>query len=72
VKTFQATILVDEHGKALLELPAEVAPGPHRAVVVIEEVAAPRTPLTFAAHHVGPWPEGFSVRREDIYGSDGR
>ena len=24
------------------------------------------------AHHVGHWPEGLSLRREDMYGDDGR
>lgn len=72
VKTFQATIVVDEQGRALIQLPAEVTPGPHQAVVVIDEPPVRRAPLTFSAHDVGPWPEGFGVRREEIYGDDGR
>jgi hypothetical protein len=72
VKSFQATIVFDEHGRALIQLPAEVTPGPHRVVVVIDEQSGPREPLTFSAHNVGPWPEGFSVRREEIYGNDER
>ena len=31
-----------------------------------------RARLIFSAHDVGPWPEGFTVRREEIYGDDGR
>jgi len=72
MKTFQTTIVVDNEGKALIQLPAEVTPGPHRAVVVIEEPPGPCAPLTFSAHDVGHWPESFSVRREEIYGNDGR
>jgi hypothetical protein len=72
MRTIQTTIEVDESGKATLHLPAEVAPGPHRVVVVIEEAAGPLAPLTFASHDVGPWPEDFTVRREEIYGDDGR
>jgi hypothetical protein len=32
----------------------------------------PKPPLVFAHHELGPWPEGFTVRREEIYGDDGR
>jgi hypothetical protein len=72
MKTLEVTLIVDETRKATIQLPVDVSPGPHRAVVVIEEPAAPRTPLTFSAHDVGPWPEGFTVRREEVYGDDGR
>ena len=41
-------------------------------MMVIEGPTTARAPLTFAAHDVGPWPEGFSIRREEIYGDDGR
>ncbi len=72
--TVETTIEVDEQGKATVQLPAGLAPGPYRAVVVIEtRVAEPaRARLTFSAHDVGPWPEGFTVRRQEIYGDDGR
>jgi hypothetical protein len=66
------TIMVDESRQATIQFPADVAPGPHRVVVVIEGPTTARAPLTFAAHDVGPWPEGFSIRREEIYGDDGR
>jgi hypothetical protein len=29
-------------------------------------------PLIFSAHDVGPWPESFAVRREEICGDAGR
>jgi hypothetical protein len=74
MKMIQTTIEVDEQRKATIQLPADVSPGPYQAVVVIEhrEPAVARAPLTFSAHDVGPWPEGFTVRREEIYGDDGR
>jgi hypothetical protein len=72
--TIETTIEVDEQGKATIQLPAEMKPGPYRAVLLIEgqEPAVSRAPLTFSAHDVGPWPDGFTVRREEIYGDDGR
>jgi hypothetical protein len=72
--TIETTIEVDEQGKATIQLPADLKPGPYRAVVVIEsrEADLARTRFVFSAHDVGPWPEGFTVRREEIYGDDGR
>ena len=29
-------------------------------------------PSDLPAHDLGPWPEGLSLRREDVYGEDGR
>ena len=42
-----------------------------------ERTAARKTvtdqePLDFPVDDLGPWPEGLSLRREDIYGDDGR
>jgi len=31
-----------------------------------------REPLDFPVDDPGPWPEGLSLRREDMYGDDGR
>ncbi len=74
MKTIETMIDVDDQQKATIQLPADVRPGPYRAVVVIEgqKPAVARAPLTFSAHDVGPWPEGFTVRREEIYGDGGR
>jgi len=72
MKMIQTTIVVDAAGKATIQLTPDVTPGPHQAVVVIDEPATVRARLTFSAHDVGRWPEGFTVRREEIYGDDGR
>ena len=72
MKTIETTIVVDESHQATVQLPADAAPGPHRGVIMIEGPTTARAPLTFAAHDVGPWPEGFNIRREEIYGDDGR
>lgn len=31
-----------------------------------------KEPLDFPVDDPGPWPEGLSLRREDMYGDDGR
>jgi hypothetical protein len=76
MKTIRTTLVVDAEHRATLQLPAEVPPGAHRVVLVIDEPTPPdpaaRGPLTFSAHDVGPWPEGFTLRREDLYDDSGR
>jgi hypothetical protein len=74
MKTIETTIEVDDQRKATIQLPTDVKPGPYQAVVVLADPlpGATRAPLTFSAHDVGPWPEGFTVGREEIYGDDGR
>jgi len=72
MKTIETTIVVDESHQATVQLPADVAPGPHRVVMMIEGPTTARVTLTFASHDVGLWPEGFRIRREENYGDDGR
>lgn len=74
MKTIDTTIEVDDQRKATIQLPADVKPGTYRAVLIVEswEPARAADSMTFSNHDVGPWPEGFTVRREEIYGDDGR
>jgi hypothetical protein len=53
--------------------PPEAA-GAHEVVVPAEYRPTPAaTPLNWPIHRdCGPWPEGMTLRREDIYGDDGR
>ncbi|HYO50105.1 MAG TPA: hypothetical protein VEW94_09670 [Chloroflexia bacterium] len=73
--TITATGVVTEDGKLTIQVPANVAPGEHQVVVVIDEPAVTdeeRQQFTFATHDVGPWPENLSLRREDMYDEWGR
>ncbi len=76
MRTIQTTVVVDAEHRATIQLPADIAPGEHPVVVVIDEAvgspASPRPWVGFPAHDVGPWPEGLTLRREDMYGDDGR
>jgi hypothetical protein len=78
MKTIQTTIEVDEQGRATIQLPAGVTPGQYQAVVVIEDrqpvAPRPRPSMADFPRHEIPWPfpEGFTFRREEIYGDDGR
>ena len=72
MRTIETIVTVDEQGMAMLRMPPDVTPGDHKVVVVIDEATKPRAPLVFSSHDVGPWPEGFTASREQIYGDDGR
>jgi hypothetical protein len=69
-------ILVDPEHRITGTAPADLPPGEHEAVITI---VSPRQPAIgpfniddLPSHDLGPWPEGLSLRREDIYGDDGR
>ncbi len=58
--------------------PADVPPGEHEATITVAPPPGyqhPSDPFDVDAlpsHDLGPWPEGLSLRREDIYDEDGR
>jgi hypothetical protein len=58
--------------------PAEVPEGEHEVTITLgrrpdrEQAAQPLVPDDLPRHDLGPWPGGLSLRREDIYGDDGR
>lgn len=75
MKTLETTVTVERDGTLKARLPWPLAPGPHRAVVTIDE--APLAPAgesrePFPVDDCGPWPAGFTLRRHDLYGDDGR
>jgi hypothetical protein len=65
-------IRVAEDGSISGKAPREVPPGEYQAPIAVPEQKRKRKRLDLPLHDSGPWPEGFSVRREEIYGDDGR
>jgi hypothetical protein len=71
-----------ENAQSLLEkiqsLPTERIADVEDFVDFLRERAATRKsattkkPLDFPVDDLGPWPEGLSLRRENMYGDDGR
>lgn len=62
-------------GRLEAVLPTSVPAGDHDAVIVIDtaEAAPPkRFDISKFPVHDGPWDESISLRREDMYGDDGR
>ena len=77
MRTIETTAVVSADHTMTLAVPADLPPGPCRVVVVVAPAEAERPPkagLLFGLQPVdiGPWPEGFTVSREQIYGDDGR
>jgi hypothetical protein len=55
--------------------PDDVPPGEHEVTIAVLDQALAGAPLAdhdLPRHDLGPWPEALSLRREDIYGDDGR
>jgi hypothetical protein len=80
MKTIETSATIAPDGKLHLHLrlSPDMPPGEYRVVLVMEERPTgpvdqkKRPPLSLPAHDLGPWPAGFSLRREDIYGDDER
>jgi hypothetical protein len=58
--------------------PPDVPPGEHEITITVSPGLIRREPEKpfnvddLPTVDLGPWPEGLSLRREDIYGDDGR
>jgi hypothetical protein len=58
-----------------LQLPEDVIPGRHQLLVIVDnkpDVKLPTSKTHLPPLSVGKWPENLSLRREDMYGNDGR
>ena len=71
-------IHVAEDGTISGRAPDGVLPGEHVVHIEAPERLARQLPTMpfnvdeLPRHDLGPWPEGLSLRREDLYGDDGR
>lgn len=75
MRALTATAVVNADHILKVQVPADVPCGAHEVVIVFGGAAAPSTATRewrLPVHDVGPWPEGFTARREDLYGDDGR
>ncbi|MBW4573557.1 MAG: hypothetical protein KME31_38070 [Tolypothrix carrinoi HA7290-LM1] len=78
MKTIQTIATVTADGKITLQLSADIPPGEHQVVVIIDEkplvekvqTKEKRMPLKFSAYPVGLVSEGVTFRREDLYADE--
>ncbi len=74
----RARVLVSPDHRISGTVPDEVPVGEHEVTIIVTDRLAkePTGPLLapsdLPSHDLGPWPEGLSLRREDMYGDDGR
>lgn len=67
-----AKIRVAPDGTISGKAPRELPPGEYEAPIPLPGTKARPRRLDLPLHDCGPWPEGFEVRREEIYDDDGR
>ncbi len=76
MRVIDAELTVTEKGKGVVTLPPDIEPGEHKVTITIEDEPATakqaQKPIEFLVIEVDEWPENLSLRREDMYGDDGR
>lgn len=77
MRTIETMGVVAADHTITLKLPDDVPEGNCQIVVVIQDEMEPARkpgPLTanWETFDIGPWPEGFTASREQLYGDDGR
>ena len=74
-KTIEAMGKVSRNGDLVLHVPSDIVPGEHHVLLIIDQPdasAAGDRLLDFPVDHVRNWPSNLSLRREDMYGDNGR
>lgn len=78
MNVIRTRVHVAEDGTITGRAPSDLPPGEHDAEIAVagaplpEPAAKPFQADDLPRHDLGPWPEGLSLRREDMYGDDGR
>jgi len=68
--TTETQIVVSLERLITLQLPRDIVPGKHRAILVIDEqseMSLESAQQDFPVLHVKSWPENLSLRREEMY-----
>jgi hypothetical protein len=71
----RTTIRVAPDGTISGHAPPGVPPGEHAVEIDVPGTSVPAADRAFPVmpmDYCGSWPEDFSLRREDLYGDDGR
>ena len=75
MRTIETKVTISSEGHLSGEVPTDILPGEHRAVLVIDEepLSAPgRRPLEFKPYQLGLVSDSMTFRRADIYDDSGR
>lgn len=75
MRTIEATATVSSKGNLLVHVSDDIPRGEHKVVLVLDDmptVSSRSCGMTVPLLRVGSWPRDLSVRREELYGDDGR
>ncbi len=72
--TVKTKVHITEDGTLEVRVPTDLPPGDHEAVIVVNPPGPvkPRFRVAELPIHEEPWDGSISLRREDLYGDDGR
>jgi hypothetical protein len=74
--TIDTTVDIGSDRRLAIQLPDQVTPGRHRVILHVHDGQGTSQPTDIVASlprlDLGAWPAGLSLRREDVYGDDGR
>ncbi|MBI2301726.1 MAG: hypothetical protein HYU66_22720 [Armatimonadetes bacterium] len=71
MKTVKIDVDIPPNRELRLVLPADIPTG-RSTLLLVFDTPAKHAPLDLPVHDIGPWPIHDSLRREDLYGDDGR
>lgn len=72
MKTISTKAVIGPDRVLTVQLPADVTPGEHEVVVVLNGVATQQPVPGHGPYPFGPVDPANTFRREDLYGDDGR
>ena len=75
MRTIETTAKVTSRGNLHIHVAEDIPRGEHKVVLVLGDVPAVASRsqrMTIPLLRVGGWPRNLSLRREDLYGDDGR
>lgn len=75
MKTIRGKATIGPDGTLTMHLTEKLAPGEHEVTLTVldgGESTSARLPFDLPMVEIDAWPEGLSLRREDLYGDWGR
>ena len=75
MRTIETTATITPEHTLTVSVPTDIPAGTVRVVVQIQQVAdltPSKLPFNLIPIETGPWPAGYTVRREQLYGDSGR
>jgi hypothetical protein len=76
MRTIETSLAVNSNHQAVIQLPEDILPGKHHAVITIDSESRQKKPedwlKNFPVISLGGWPNDFIMSRDQLYDDDGR